>query len=62
MKKVYIENLRFYVTASNLFCLTGYSGADPEVDCKRNYLICPGVDYSAYPKSRQFVFGVNLTF
>nr|WP_320059111.1 TonB-dependent receptor [uncultured Bacteroides sp.] len=62
MKKVHIENLRVYTTASNLFCLTGYSGADPEVDCKRNYLICPGVDYSAYPKSRQFIFGVNLTF
>jgi TonB-linked SusC/RagA family outer membrane protein len=61
-KKVYIENLRFYVTASNLFCLTGYSGADPEVDCVRNLLICPGVDYSAYPKSRQYIFGVNLTF
>lgn len=62
MKKVFIENLRIYATASNLFCLTGYSGADPEVDCKRNYLICPGVDYSAYPKSRQYIFGVNLTF
>ena len=60
--KVHIENLRFYATASNLFCLTNYSGADPEVDCKRNYLICPGVDYSAYPKSRQYVFGINLTF
>ncbi|WP_448789007.1 SusC/RagA family TonB-linked outer membrane protein [Bacteroides graminisolvens] len=61
-RKAYIENLRFYATASNLFCLTNYSGADPEVDCKRNYLICPGVDYSAYPKSRQYIFGVNLTF
>lgn len=61
-RKAFIENLRFYATASNLFCLTNYSGADPEVDCKRNYLICPGVDYSAYPKSRQYIFGVNLTF
>lgn len=61
-RKAFIENLRFYATASNLFCLTNYSGADPEVDCKRNYLICPGVDYSAYPKSRQYIFGINLTF
>lgn len=61
-KRFLIENLRFYATASNLFCLTSYSGSDPEVDCKRNLMICPGVDYSAYPKSRQFVFGMNLTF
>lgn len=62
LQKVYIQNLRFYFTASNLFCITGYSGRDPEVDCRRNYLICPGVDFSAYPRSRQFVFGLNLTF
>lgn len=62
MNKLYIQNFRCYVTASNLFCLTSYSGMDPEVDCKRNYLICPGVDYSAYPRSRQFIIGINLTF
>lgn len=62
MNKLYIQNFRLYVTASNLFCLTNYSGMDPEVDCKRNYLICPGVDYSAYPRSRQFIIGINLTF
>lgn len=62
MKKLFIQNLRLYVTASNLFCLTNYSGMDPEVDCRRNYLICPGVDYSAYPRSRQYIFGVNLSF
>lgn len=62
MNKLYIQNFRLYLTASNLFCLTNYSGMDPEVDCKRNYLICPGVDYSAYPRSRQFIIGINLTF
>ena len=30
-KKVGINNLRFYVTGYNLFCITGYSGYDPEV-------------------------------
>lgn len=62
LSKIYIQNLRLYATASNLFCITSYSGADPEVDCKRNMAVCPGLDYSAYPKSRQFIFGVNLTF
>jgi len=57
-----IENLRFYFTASNLFCITGYSGVDPEADCKREYYVTPGVDYYGYPKNRQYVFGLNLTF
>ena len=61
-KKVNIQNLRFYVSASNVFILTNYSGFDPEVSSRRNTLLTPGVDYSAYPKSRQLLFGLNLTF
>ena len=46
-----------------LFCLTNYSGTDPEVDTssKRNPMT-PGIDYAAYPKSRSFVGGINVTF
>ena len=62
MKKLYVSNLRLYFTGSNLFCLTNYSGFDPEVDTRRIYRVTPGVDYSAYPKSRQYVFGINLSF
>ncbi len=60
--KIYISNLRVYATAYNVFCLTDYSGFDPEVDTRRKLPYTPGVDYSAYPRSRQFVFGINLTF
>lgn len=62
MNKVKIESLRFYVTGYNLFCLTNYSGYDPEVSTRRRTNLTPGVDYSAYPKSRSFVFGLNLNF
>lgn len=62
IKKVGINNLRFYVTAYNVFCLTNYSGYDPEVSSIRRTNLTPGVDYSAYPKSRQFVVGLNLNF
>ena len=62
MKKAMIKSLRFYVTAYNVFCLTSYSGYDPEVSSIRKTNLTPGVDYSAYPKSRQFVVGVNLNF
>lgn len=62
IKKVGISNLRFYATAYNVFCLTNYSGFDPEVSTMRKTNLTPGVDYSAYPKSRQFVVGLNLNF
>ena len=62
VSKAKIQNLRFYVTGYNLFCLTNYSGYDPEVSTIRKTNLTPGVDYSAYPKSRQFVVGVNLNF
>ena len=44
------------------FTVTNYSGYDPEVDSRRSTPLTPGVDYSAYPKSRGVVFGLNLTF
>ena len=63
MKKAFLQNVRIYLTGYNLFCWTNYTGADPEVDTssKRNALT-PGVDYAAYPKSRSFVGGINITF
>ncbi|MGE4586966.1 MAG: hypothetical protein AB7D05_06450, partial [Mangrovibacterium sp.] len=57
-----IDRIRLYTTGYNLFCLTGYSGRDPEVDCVRSKLVTPGVDNSAYPKARTFLFGINVNF
>ena len=62
MSKIHVRKLRIYVTGTNLFCLTKYSGYDPEVNTRRTTPLTPGVDYSAYPKSRGFVAGINLTF
>ena len=64
-KKFGVQRLRLYVTGSNLFCLTNYSGYDPEVSSySRNSSysgLTPGIDYSSYPKSRAFTFGLNLS-
>ena len=62
LSKVYLQNVRLYVSAYNVFVLTNYSGFDPEVSSRRNTGLTPGVDYSAYPKSRQLLFGINLSF
>ncbi len=61
-QKFGVRNLRIYATASNLFCWTKYSGQDPEVSTQRSTPMTPNVDYSAYPKARNYVFGINVTF
>jgi TonB-linked SusC/RagA family outer membrane protein len=60
--KLGVSKLRFYMTASNVFVWTKYSGSDPEVSTKRKNPLTPGVDSSPYPRSRQMVFGMNLNF
>ena len=57
-----IKKLRLYVTANNLAVFSSYSGYDPEVNVKKNNPFTPGVDYSAYPRSRLYMFGLNATF
>ena len=61
-RKIRLTRVRVYATGTNLFCLTPYSGYDPEVDTRRSTPLTPGVDYSAFPKSRSWVFGLNLSF
>ena len=58
-----ISNIRVYVQGSNLFCATKYSGLDPEVDTRSSKNpLTPGVDFSAYPKSRGINVGLNIQF
>ena len=59
-KKWGINRLRVYVTASNLFCLTSYSGFDPEIDIQSG--VTPSVDYNRYPRSHGYLVGLNLSF
>jgi hypothetical protein len=62
LNRLKMQRLRVYVTGNNLHVFTKYSGYDPEVSTRRNNPTTPGVDYSAYPRGRSFIFGVNLTF
>jgi TonB-linked SusC/RagA family outer membrane protein len=61
-EKLKMKKLRFYASAYNLWLLTDYTGFDPEVSTRRRTNLTPGVDYSAYPKSRSYVFGLNVNF
>ncbi len=63
ISKAHISTLRIFFSASNLFVATKYSGNDPEVDTRSKINpLATGVDFSAFPKSRGFNFGVNLSF
>ena len=64
--KMSIQRLRAYCTLNNLWIWTNYSGYDPEVSSPGRgntaKQLIPGLDYSGYPKSFSFTFGLNLTF
>lgn len=57
-----MKNCKIYASGYNLLLFTNYSGFDPEVSTRRQSALTPGVDYSAYPKSKSYVFGLNVNF
>ncbi len=59
IKRWGFSQMNFYVDARNLFCLTGYSGADPEV-AYGSYGV--SMDRSRTPRSREFTFGATIAF
>ncbi len=61
-KKLKMSKMRIYASGYNLFLLTNYSGFDPEVSTRRRTPLTPGVDYSAYPRSKSYVVGLNVNF
>jgi len=60
IKSAYISKLRVYVTGQNLLTITSYKGIDPEVGLSG---LAPGIEnYDFYPRTKTFIFGVNLVF
>ena len=62
LNKLKLSQLRIYASGYNLWTWTSYSGYDPEVDVVRRTPLTPGVDWSAYPRSRTYNVGVNVGF
>lgn len=55
-----VKSLRFYVSANNLFVITGYRGIDPEVNIGG---LTPGIDNNnLYPKTRTYMAGLSASF
>ncbi|MBF8964071.1 TonB-dependent receptor [Pontibacter sp. FD36] len=61
-QKVGLSSIRLYAQAQNLFVLTKYKGADPEVNTNRDVSIAYGFDNRSVPQARSFTVGVNVGF
>lgn len=57
----WLSNCRFYFQVQNLVTFTKYDGMDPEVGYGTASWVS-GVDLGFYPRSRTYLFGVNLSF
>jgi iron complex outermembrane receptor protein len=59
-----IRTVRAFLTGRNLFTITGYTGADPEVRYSDNLtgnILAPGIDRRAtWVLTRSFTLGVTL--
>ncbi len=56
----FINSLKVYITAQNLFTITSYEGFDPEANSFGRSNV--RVDYSSYPLARTFLMGINVRF
>jgi hypothetical protein len=57
-----LTRAKLYVSGQNLFVITNYTGYDPEVNQSAQSNILRGIDSDAYPNSRSYMVGVNLSF
>lgn len=59
IKRLGLNQLNLYVSANNLFCLTEYSGADPEVGYGNLGIV---TDNAKTPRAKSFTAGVTIQF
>jgi hypothetical protein len=55
-----MDNARVYIQGTNLFTLTDYTGADPEI--QESGTLGLGVDYGKFPQSRMLSMGFKFNF
>jgi len=59
----YIKNLSAFITGSNLFVITKFTGFDPEVNIDKSNNSYPSrsIEYVPYPTARNISFGFNFS-
>ncbi|MGM9707990.1 MAG: SusC/RagA family TonB-linked outer membrane protein [Prevotella sp.] len=58
-KAIGLNGLRFYASANNLFCLTKYTGVDPEIGYGS---YGAATDTGQTPRSKSYTFGITVDF
>jgi TonB-dependent starch-binding outer membrane protein SusC len=62
LNRLNISRLRLYITGTNLFTLTKYTGYDPEVNIAGGDINIINFDNGSYPRSKSVILGLNLSF
>jgi len=65
LTKIKVNSLRVFVSATNLFTITKYTGFDPEIgsalpSSNGTNSLTTGIDYGHYPSPRFYTFGFNV--
>ena len=61
-EKLRIGSARVYVTGTNLFTFTNYSGFDPEGNNSYGSDTFAGVDMASYPSQKTYTIGLDIKF
>jgi hypothetical protein len=62
MSRYNLGGARVYVTGTNLFTSTDYTGYDPDVSSQSVGNVNRGIDIGAYPLAKGVTFGINFTY
>lgn len=62
LQKAKIQTARIYISGTNLWTLTKYSGYDPEANTYGQSTTLIGIDNGGYPQSKIFQAGITLAF
>ena len=57
-----IKSVNVFISATNLFIITKYTGYDPEVSANANAPLTPGIDNGTIPQPKIFSVGINVGF
>ncbi len=60
-RKLTLTKFRIYVSSQNLFTITSYKGLDPEIGIQGGNPTQNGIDNGAYPSSRFYTIGLDVT-
>lgn len=59
MKQIGLRGLRLYLSANNLFCLTDYTGVDPEISYSS---YGAAIDQAQTPRAKSYTLGLTVDF